>query len=374
MKEKLSNPTHIPVLGHLRGLAALSVCLLRFSNWPKNYLPATDPIRLLGSFGWLGVEAFFVISGFVIPYSLHLRSYRYRDAPDFFLRRLKRLEPPYFACIALTLAVGLLASMAPGYRGEPLNISAPQLLAHIAYLNAILGYEWVNGVFWTLAIEFQFYIFMALCFPWLAHRKLSIRVVSILCVAVLGLIGPIGGGNSPFLPHWLPLFAIGMLTYLVYTHQVTRRMFVILLGPVMVTSCIIVGVPHTIVGSITAATILALGTRELPRVLTPFAFVGTISYSLYLVHTPIGSRVTNLATRLPETVFYRYSALVAAFAISIGCAYCFWYLIERPSHAWAKAPADEPCLPRNNVAVPVPEPQSDVDTKPSEQLTHIEKR
>lgn len=100
----LSEPKHIPVLYHLRGLAATSVCLFHFSNGEGGFLNAHDPIKQVGSFGWLGVEAFFVISGFVVPYSLHIRSrtsYRPSDAFDFIGRRLRRLEPPYLACILL---------------------------------------------------------------------------------------------------------------------------------------------------------------------------------------------------------------------------------------------------------------------------------
>jgi peptidoglycan/LPS O-acetylase OafA/YrhL len=155
----------------------------------------------------LGVEAFFVISGFVIPYSLCLRSYRLSDSVDFFVRRLKRLEPPYLACIVFVVALQFLSSITPGFLGKPFAIGLPQLLAHFAYLNAILEYGWLNPVFWTLAIEFQFYIFMAFAFPLLNHSNPKISAAAIVCTASLGMLGL---GKSSLLIHWLPLFAIGV--------------------------------------------------------------------------------------------------------------------------------------------------------------------
>ena len=79
-ESRLTRHKHIPVFDHLRGMAALAVCLFHFTCGNPEFLSPSDPIRGVGSFGWLGVEAFFVISGFVIPYSLYLRSYRLRGA------------------------------------------------------------------------------------------------------------------------------------------------------------------------------------------------------------------------------------------------------------------------------------------------------
>ena len=73
---------------YLRGLAALSVTWFHLTNtYSLNW------VRESGSLGWLGVEAFFVISGFIIPYSLHRSGYTLRDFPNFMLRRIVRLEP-----------------------------------------------------------------------------------------------------------------------------------------------------------------------------------------------------------------------------------------------------------------------------------------
>jgi len=90
---------------------------------------------------------------------------------DFFARRLKRLEPPYLACIVLAVLLNGASHWVGNSASTRITIPfAWQLLAHIGYANALLGYEWLNPVFWTLAIEFQFYLFVAAAF-WFGRKR-----------------------------------------------------------------------------------------------------------------------------------------------------------------------------------------------------------
>ena len=331
---------HIPVLGHLRGAAALAVCLYHFTG--GNFIGSENPVRVLGSYGHLGVQAFFVISGFVIPYSLHLRSYTIQNAGSYLLRRLKRLEPPYICCIVLVICLNYISSNTPGYRGAPFSVSPEKLFAHVAYLNAILDYGWINPVFWTLAIEFQYYLFIAIAFPLLNHKKGKIRLIALLAIAMTGLIG---AGNTALLPHWLPLFAVGIATYGFMIANLTLRQFLIVLVIISCVSFAVLGFLATLIGVLTAYMICVFKEKQPPPVLSCLSWVGTISYSLYLVHVPIGGRVVNLAERLPNLPIYRYAAIIVAFATSIGGAWLFWRFVELPSHHWARNSGNEAVAP-----------------------------
>lgn len=334
----MTAPKHLPVLDHLRGLAAVSVCLFHFSNSNPDFLPTADPLKAIGSFGHLGVHAFFVISGFVIPYSMFLRSYRIKDCLGFFLRRLKRLEPPYVSCIALILLLQYLSSLAPSLGGREFNWNWPQLLAHFGYLNAVLGLGWLNNVFWTLAIEFQYYLFMALAFPLLVHDRWFIRVFAVIAFSLLGFCAQKGTGLV-LLPLYLPLFGIGMTSFQCYVGKLTIPGCAVLLAVISAVCFCVLGAHVTFVGLLTAVCILVAAHRKLPEIFAPLAFLGTISYSLYLLHGPIGGRVITISSRLPESVPFRYLAIVIAFAISVAFSYAFWWCIERPSQHWAKSPA-----------------------------------
>lgn len=324
---------HINVLDHLRGLAALAVCLFHFSNGNRAYLPDNDPVKLLGSCGWLGVDVFFVISGFVIPYSLFARSYRLRQAHRFLLGRLCRLEPPYFACISLVLLLNYLSNLAPGFQGESFSLDFKRMIAHVAYLNAILELGWFNPVFWTLAIEFQYYLFVAVAFPIINSKNICVRMIAILAVAALGFLEK---GNSALLPHYLPLFSIGMAAFLFVVSRIGAIQFWILIVLTTATASLVTGLMPAVAGCITAMTIVKVRYAHPPKIFQPVAAVGIISYSLYLLHVPIGGRVINLASRLPDSTWLRYGGIIAAFVMSLLAAFVFHRFVELPSQALSK--------------------------------------
>ncbi|QEK50322.1 acyltransferase [Pedobacter aquae] len=177
----MNNPTVLKPIGRitsvdmLRGIAALMVCIFHFTNGNKNYLASGHWFRNFGSYGWAGVEIFFIISGFIIPYSLNQSKYTYQNWKDFLIKRISRIEPPYFITILLILALNYVSTLSPYFKGKDLPIDYFNLALHIGYLNSFFDHPWLNPVFWTLAIEFQFYLLMALIFPLLIHSSTYVR-------------------------------------------------------------------------------------------------------------------------------------------------------------------------------------------------------
>jgi peptidoglycan/LPS O-acetylase OafA/YrhL len=334
----------LAILDLLRGLAALAVCLYHFTDPRDGLFVASDPLRRMTWQGWLGVEVFFVISGFVIPYSMHVRSYRLRDAGGFLVRRLKRLEPPYLACIVLILLLNGLWNIIPAMSEMSREVTLPQLLAHVGYLIEILkdisprwDYDWLNPVFWTLAIEFQFYIFMAIVFPLLVHERMVVRLASVATIALAGFAAP---SNLSLLPHWLPLFALGIVTFQSYAGKVSPIWYVALVIGLTALSWQIVGARQTAgqtaVGLATALSIRVFTTAQIPRILTPLLWLGTISYSFYLLHIPIGEALIHFLARHEGAHSQRYLMTAAAIVTSVGAAWLFWYAVERRSQVWAR--------------------------------------
>src|SRR6476659_1629485 len=85
----------------LRGVAAVAVAWFHFTNGNQQFMSA-GLIKSSGHYGWLGVEVFFVVSGFIIPYSLYRGGYRVRlHWRRFVAKRILRLDPPYIAAIVL---------------------------------------------------------------------------------------------------------------------------------------------------------------------------------------------------------------------------------------------------------------------------------
>jgi len=334
MSLPLARSTHIPVLDHLRGMAAFLVFVVHFDS----LLPADvvgDLVLRMTKYGIYGVEMFFAITGFVIPYSMYLRGHTARQSGTFLLRRIARLEPPYLACIALIVCLNTITTWRVGSAAlhPELQISAGQLLAHLGYLNAILGFRWLNVVFWTLAIEFQFYLACLIVFPLIFSKRMATRAVSLIAIAALGFLGTgVRDHNPPLLPYWLPLFAMGMTTCCAFTKQLNTLLSSTVMVTVVVVALVVNGAASTAFAAIPLTAIILMKTQQPWRLLQPLAWLGTISYSFYLLHLPIGQRmIGHLRKHLPANTTGDLMTLALIFTAVIGASYIFYRLIERPS-------------------------------------------
>lgn len=318
----------LEILELLRGVAALAVAWFHFTI-PGQLVAEGSALWHSGRLGWMGVEVFFVISGFVIPFAMHRGGYRLpRDAGRFLLKRVVRLDPPYLASIALVYLLWWASSLVPWFRGTPPHVQVPQLLAHFGYLNAFIGYPWLNPVFWTLAIEFQFYLIVAVGFPVLVHRSPRVRTFGIAVMAVCAFaVAP----TDTLVFRYGAFFALGALTFQRHVGLVQTRRYVLLVLPIALAAALAKTPLAGVVGLATALTIAFVRARRIG----PFAWLGSVSYSLYLLHTTIGGRVINLGGRVATTPAARVAVLLAAVAVSLAAAWVFYRLVEQPARRLA---------------------------------------
>lgn len=174
----------LELLDYLRFLAATSVVAFHYlyNGMENGKLTSLEPSALAGParFGLFGVELFFMISGFVI-----LGSARGRSARQFVVGRALRLLPAFWVAMALTAVVMALWGDASGLR-----VTAGQVLGNLTMTPTLFGVEPVDGVYWTLLLELQFYAL-------------------VLLFLVLGQ----GHRLGAFLPYWA--LAIWLVNYLV---------------------------------------------------------------------------------------------------------------------------------------------------------------
>jgi peptidoglycan/LPS O-acetylase OafA/YrhL len=302
----------------LRGLAAMMVVMFHLCVGSGQ---SVAWLRTLAGPGWLGYDIFFVISGFIIPYSMHRGGYVLRDAPVFAAKRLLRLEPPYLLSIALVVALNAASARVPGFAGQPVHVDATQILLHLGYLNVFVGRPWLNPVFWTLAIEFQFYLSMMLVFPLLAARSRPLRLAALAGLAALAFVP-----GDQFLMHYLGLFGLGIVTFQMMRGIEGRLASLALMAAFTVLNAMVLTSWVAGAGLLTA---LAIAFVRLPRI-APIAFFGAISYSIYLLHVPIGGRVMNLGLRFAHTAPAQVALVALAVAVSTAAAYIFYRLVEAP--------------------------------------------
>ena len=134
----------------VRFLAALAVVIYHYGFRgfrADNYSDVNlEPFDIVARYGYLGVDTFFVVSGFVILYTA-LNT----NATQFLISRVSRLYPAYWACLILT-SLFIIA-----FDDGRFSITLPQFLANLTMVSPLLGYDYVDGVYLTLLEEIKFY-------------------------------------------------------------------------------------------------------------------------------------------------------------------------------------------------------------------------
>jgi peptidoglycan/LPS O-acetylase OafA/YrhL len=177
---------HNPTLDGLRGVAILSVMLYHFTGGYKGSNPPLQIWSLLAGAGWMGVDLFFVLSGFLITGILYDTAHTEHKARNFYARRALRIFPLFYAVLFGLLLLTPILHM--HWR--------PEHLLYFFYLSNIslllvpgfqLPSQWVNlGHLWSLAVEEQFY----LLWPFVVWRVRSRTTLLHIVLAVL-IAGPI---------------------------------------------------------------------------------------------------------------------------------------------------------------------------------------
>lgn len=319
----ISDPKQrISVINALRAFAALAVAWGHFVAGQGKWL------GLSGKYGYLGVDIFFVISGFVIPWSLHRTRYGFRDYPRFLLKRNVRLYPPYLASIAISiLATNFI--IVPLFKIPHMTVTGRDLLLHFTYLNDIFKVKWVNVVYWTLAIEFQWYLLVGLVMPLLASRNRWARFLTPTAMVLSYWAIP----HDRLVFYYLPIFLIGVFVFQ-YRAEIIGRYEMFGFVAVMVMAMArntgylapLVGVP--------TGMLIAFSTFHSQRM----DRLGDVSYSLYLIHLPIGVSLIGMMSH-----WIPYSSWFLGLLDAIGLAACVWaawimyQFIEKPSQEMSSA-------------------------------------
>ncbi len=301
------------------------------------------PFDWIARNGFLGVDIFFVISGFVIALTVSKGAPTFSYFGRFILRRSIRLDPPYWSAIALELL--LLHLTLRFFSDVAVTLpTTPQLLAHLLYAQELLGYGHVVDSFWTLCYEIQFYAFfvgLVVLQPLLPERLRGPRWIGSFCAVLFVVSLWMRYWRPEWLPHGLAIdrwyqFFIGALTWRAVAAP--GRMAALVAAWAGLATVVIGGGKggmQLLAIAVSALLVVAARKPQWGRVLTlrPLRFLGAISYSLYLYHASVGWRFVSLMQRLipapwdPRTAIVVY---VLGIALSVGVAAVLWWCIERP--------------------------------------------
>jgi peptidoglycan/LPS O-acetylase OafA/YrhL len=335
--------TRLAVLDGLRLVAALAVVLNHYTasesidgvHPPQWHLPTLAPI---GYYGMLGVELFFLISGFVICMSSWGRG-----LGDFVTSRISRLFPAFWFAVLLTAAVVTLVPIGAGWseNGPP---SATDVLVNLTMLNKAIGVRSVDAVYWTLFVELRFYLlFAAVVWFGVTYRRVVFFGLAWLTVTVLAPLLDNRALDAVVQPNYAPYFVAGITMFLMHRFGPNLVLWAMVALSWVLSMQMMPGrigahdpgwpVSHApakvlVTLAFLAVLVVALGWTDRIR-WRWLTVAGALTYPLYLLHQRIGyvimRRTYEAGLDIPI-----WAILVGTAVFMLLLAYAVHRIVERP--------------------------------------------
>jgi peptidoglycan/LPS O-acetylase OafA/YrhL len=341
----------LPALTGLRFVAATAVVFYHYRSQITDLLPAFGALEPITSAGYLGVDLFFVLSGFILTYN-YLETFR-RIERRAYLRflgfRLARIYPVHLFTI-LFLALPLWLAVAMGERlSHPENFTTGDLIQNLLLIHAWtrpIHVSW-NYPSWSISAEwFAYLLFPIVAFFIVRLRSAAVLVISALAVFALQawVSGAFGLGDSALVRvsgEFLMGCLLGRL-FLTGWRPTWTRSWLALAGTVLIVVGLLLlpalGLDRGWVVVLFGPTILALalgaGHGDSWLAHRPVVFIGEASYTLYMVHAIVGDTIFGLAPMssfATEPLMLRAGVAAAALLAMLGVATAVFIAVERPT-------------------------------------------
>lgn len=287
--EEGKKENRIQELDALRGIAALAVLLFHFAL-------TSDRWKHVFNTECMGVDMFFIISGFVILMTVE----HAKTGMAFVVSRFSRLYPAYWTCVTLT---AISIALYTWYTSIPVveGSLSKAYLANMTMLQYYFKIDSIDGPYWTLIIELVFYVFMWLLLVTKKAKHIEIIGIAglafdLLCIYSPPAIAPIITKTEHILPvtTYFPLFFSGTLFYLMKRKGITWYRLLLLAACFPVQMILYPHYHNRLFVSfheyaITMAVIYSIFTlflfNQLGFIVNKVTtWLGNISYSLYLIH------------------------------------------------------------------------------------------
>jgi len=323
---------HINTLDFLRGIAALGIVSLHFT---LTSLMTIEPNLLTDIFfyGRYGVHVFFVISGFIIPYSMVKSNYIISDYFNYLSRRFVRICLPSYASILLTFllyytVVLILGRQINNFQWPEINFTS--IIGNLTYTVPYLDTLWFNPVYWTLAIEFQFYLIIGLILPLILKKNHLLTLSLLIIPLILGRYIPV---QSFFT--YASFFILGICLFLKKEKLLPNKLNYLLLFITLYSLFLYKSYAALIFALI--AFFVLLSEVKIDTKYTNF--LGKISYSIYITHYLMEILFEVFAKRFIDIHLYpigRFTLLLIYLPIVILFSTLFYKYVEQPFTLYSK--------------------------------------
>ncbi|KQZ86351.1 acyltransferase family protein [Pseudomonas sp. Root562] len=319
----------------LRFLAAIAVVFFHyaFRGYAKGDM-STMPYPLLAEpakYGYLGVELFFMISGFVILMTASSNNLR-----AFFISRVVRLCPAFWVCCTITFAITLAIGQ-PRYSAD-----FYQYIINMAFLSELMGVPQIDGVYWSLFVEIQFYLMISILLAFKKIEKVETYLVFWLLISATAELLAFEKLRSILITDYAAYFIAGATFYIIWAKGITKTRVFLLAGALALANytaivwaelleskyateynplivCSVIGLFFI--------TFILISTNKTGAIATyNWTALGALTYPLYLLHQMIGFMIFNIAYPAVNSHILLWGTIV----LMLGASYAINKLIEIP--------------------------------------------
>ncbi|MDB5090352.1 MAG: Peptidoglycan/LPS O-acetylase OafA/YrhL, contains acyltransferase and SGNH-hydrolase domain, partial [Mucilaginibacter sp.] len=224
-----------------------------------------------------------------------------------------RIDPPYWCIIALSFVLGAVPV-------SLLNLNS--VLLHLFYLVPFVkGANWFLGIFWTLSIEFQFYLLLGIFFPFLMRIKANLSILILIGLSITCILSQLYAHG--IIIEQMPDFVIGFIAFMAYAKKISLTKGLLVLFAFSAYLMIFVSIKTGAIPLLTALFILLYKSQ---KEIQPLYFLGKISYSLYLIHYPLS---VFLVGSISSYITNKSLLFLVCLLLSILSAYIFYLLVEK---------------------------------------------
>ncbi|WP_025243862.1 acyltransferase family protein [Candidatus Sodalis pierantonius] len=348
----------------LRGIAAISVLFFHYRFYLKgNDTSGSSLWDILFGWGIIGVDIFFVISGFIMVYIIHYYYHGWRSSTRFLLNRATRVIPLYYFCLLVAFLLG--GAMSTFHYPEKTQNLFSALTFTVYKTNITPHYiddDEIYNIRWTLNYEIYFYIVFALCML-VKPRLITLLIYGLLVTCII----PVFLGFQPTLssqgykfqtaiygllsnPIILEFYIGAIIGYLYISLKKQKLSFNLESTSLFISCILLIFIPYGVCsGKISALNfystiiisffILAITLAEpliSNKIPNNIVYLGDISFSLYLLHNSIGMSIMKRIDTSHNNSIISWLVVLMAITASVIAAHFTHKYIEVKFTSWLK--------------------------------------
>lgn len=329
------NPNRANEIDLLRFLAACAVMFFHYAF--RGYaadgysLMPLPEFGFIAKYGYLGVDLFFIISGFVIFMSAEQGTFK-----RFFISRVTRLYPAFWTCCTITFIATLLIG------GTRFSATLSQYIINLSMLNEFFSVQPIDGAYWSLAIEIKFYALISLILIFRQMKRAQLFLAFWLAMTIAIEVFNLNYLRSSILiPNYASYFIAGAAAYLIWSRGITIpriSLFMVAWLTALYRSSQVAGdvakyyrtdidqiIVSLLISSFFAATLLISIRKTGFFIRKKWGLLGVMTYPLYLIHQYIGYMIFNLA----YPTFNRYAIILTTISLMLLMAFLINVFVEK---------------------------------------------